>query len=155
MDSVSRCGCPIRRSLSQAWNVASFEVGRFGRSALVAKLHQQNLRLWSCGDFICGDILCLADWDGWTCLLWAGRELLVSLRLLGVWHKRQLCWPSVQAWACLHHMRTARGAKGYHHWGRSSRSADPRRDEYGGHPGGVVASCLGALRGAPCFMAEC
>jgi len=45
--------------------------------------------------------LCLAGWAGWTCLLRAGRDLLVSLPSLGVWHKRQLCWPRVQVSACI------------------------------------------------------
>jgi hypothetical protein len=39
----------------------------------------------------------------------------------------------------LHPRRTARGAKGHHHWGRPS-CADPKRDEHGGHPGDVEAS---------------
>ena len=76
---------------------------KVGRSALAAKLVRQSLRLLFCRDFICGDVLCLAGWAGWTCLLRAGRDLLVSLPLLGVWHKRQLCWPCVQVSACIPH----------------------------------------------------
>ena len=51
----------------------------------------------------CGEVLCLAGWAGWTCLLRAGWDLLVSLPSLGMWHKRQLRWPCVQVSVCIPH----------------------------------------------------
>ena len=84
----------------------------------------------------CGEVLCLAGWAGWTCLLRAGWDLLVSLPSLGMWHKRQLRWPCVQVSVCIPHAWWGWG------WGLAV-------DRAGAPPSDLGTACVDLILAAP------
>ena len=79
---------------------------------------------------------CLAGWAGWTCLLRAGWDLLVSLPSLGMWHKRQLRWPCVQVSVCIPHAWWGWG------WGLAV-------DRAGAPPSDLGTACVDLILAAP------